>query len=618
MSASPHQEAEIHPIDDVAGEQVADDEIGPGCPAFLQLGSNLRDLRTGAGMTLESLAAAASDPRSGNREASWVWNVEAGRQQTRVLRALRAAATFEVPLARLTEGIFWNPGEVAAKPSERRPPSERLAGYFSVVPPGVPAFEDPAETVVARERTEVAAVIGRNVKEARDRRHLLQREFGLADTAGAGLIEAGEREPELSGLMTIARSLEVPPWFLLRGMIWEPDPATLPEPRRRGRRHDFHVHDDAVTRLWRDDLTATQIAAELGITGPSVDGIVRRLRAKGVYLPSRTAGRRPDAEFVEADEPAGLDGDGEAQEATDELIAVISGNLRALRRDSGLGLQQLAEAAETNHSQIWHAETHGSELLLTTVHRLAASLKVPVSAITAGISWDPDGRILVADPGGKGRPSSAGVALGANIRRLRRGLRLSQEDLAATTGIFRRHLSSIESGRSFPKPITLLMLAHALEVEVAALFEGAYDWYVRPLPLPEFAEGEGPPSKAERQDLLLRLWGAGGGTAQIAEALDSTPSRVAGLIREIRAVGIDVPYRNPPRSPAELAVRLRRRRRFTRNSPGPRREAALCPASCGHPAQGSDQGAADTDRSRQEPPHALSGDPASSPPDPAP
>jgi transcriptional regulator with XRE-family HTH domain len=528
------------------------------------------------------------------------------------------AGAFDVPIERLTEGIVWNPGEVAVKPRERKPPSEQLAGYFSVVPAGVPAFEDPAETVVVGDRTDVAAVIARNVKEARSRRHLFQRELGLADTAGAGLIEAGEREPELGGLMTIARSLEVPPWFLLRGMVWEPAPGSLPEPRRRGRQHDFHAHDDAVTRLWRDDLTATEISAELGITRPSVEGIVRRLRARDVYLPSRSAGRRADTAFAEVEEPEGPNGGGEIEEATGELVAVISGNLRALRRDSGLGLQQLAEAAETSHSPIWHAETHGSDLALTTLLRLAGSLKVPASAITAGISWDAGRRILVVDPGGAGDPLSAAEALGANVLRLRRSLRLSQEDLAARIGIFRRHLSSIESGIAFPKPITVLMLAHGLEVEVPVLFEGTYDWYVRPLPPPEYAEGEGPPSKAERQELLLRLWGEGAGTREIAQALDSTPSTVAGLIAEMRAVGIEVPYRDPPRSARQLAVRLRRRRRVTRRSAGPRRVAALCPGSCGPPVPGSDQEATHQDRSPREPAHPLQGGSASSRPRSAP
>jgi hypothetical protein len=57
------------------------------------------------------------------------------------------------------------------------------------------------------------------------------------------------------------------------------------------------------------------------------------------------------------------------------------------------------------------------------------------------------------------------------------------------------------------------------------------------------------------------MWGEGASTREISEALDLTPSAVGGLINELRAVGIDVPYRNPPPSPAQLGARLRRRRR---------------------------------------------------------
>jgi transcriptional regulator with XRE-family HTH domain len=594
------------PIDNEAGDlehDEAGEEVGPGRPVFVQLGSNLRQLRSGAGMTLESLAAAV-DPAD-HVERSWIWGIEAARQQTGVLRALRLAGALGAPLERLTEGIFWNPGEVATTPRSRKGPSERLGGYFSVVSASVDAFEEPREIVVVRDRTEVASVIARNVKEARGRRHLLQRELGLADTAGPGLIEAGDREPELSGLLTIARSLEVPPWFLLRGMAWEPPPGQVPEPGRRARRSDFHANDDAVARLWRDDLTATEIAAELGITRPSVEGIVRRLRARGVYLASRSAGRRADAGPAEVEESTGTEGGLEDEaEATEELIALIAGNLRILRQASGLTLQQLAEAAETTHSPIWRAETHGTDLSLTNLLRLAGSLKTPLSTITAGISWDERRQILVADPEGRKQPPGAARILGANVRRLRRGLRLSQEDLAARIGTFRRHLSAIESGASLPKPITLLMLARGLEVEVSDLLEGTCDWYVRPLPPPEYAEGEEPPSKADRQELLLRLWGEGAGTREIAEALGSKTSTVVSQIAEMRAVGIDVPYRNPPQNPAQLGVRLRRRRRLRRSSAGARRVAALCPASCGHPRQGSDPEVAYPDRSRQEPTHA--------------
>jgi hypothetical protein len=65
--------------------------------------------------------------------------------------------------------------------------------------------------------------------------------------------------------------------------------------------------------------------------------------------PSQSAGRRADCGFAEVEDTAAPDDGGEVEEATDELIAVIFGNLRGLRRNSGLGLQQLAEASETNH-----------------------------------------------------------------------------------------------------------------------------------------------------------------------------------------------------------------------------------------------------------------------------
>jgi transcriptional regulator with XRE-family HTH domain/biotin operon repressor len=543
-------------------------EVGPGCPAFVRLGSNVRDLRTAAGLTLDSLAEAASGPDR-RLESSWVWQLEAGRSQTGVLQAMRLAGALATTLDGLVDGIFWNPGEIARRPGERRPDSERLDGFLTVLPPGEPAFEVPPEVSVVGGREEVAAVIAGNVGDARARRHLRQRDLGLADTAGAGLIESGQRQPELQGLLTIARALAVPPEFLMRGMRWEPPEGSPVPPRRRGRRHDFHANDEAVARLWRDDLTAAEIAGQLGITQPSVEGIVRRLRARGIYLAFRTRGRRatrgmPEAGLAAEDEQAGP-----PAEDLEPLRARIASNLKTHRLASGLSLEQVAEATESSLTPVWRAETHGSELRLTTVVRLAGALGVPVGAITRGIGWDPRSGRLTLDAADESdaRPEF-GRRLGANIRRRRRDLHLSQEDVAARTGIYRRHFSAIESGDALPRPITLLILAAGLETELGELFAGTYDWYVRPLPPPEYAEGEEPPSKAERQERLLRMWAEGRSTRAIAGALDLTPSAVGGLINELRAVGIHVPYRHPPTSPAQLGTRLRRRRR-SRRWPGP-------------------------------------------------
>lgn len=546
-------------LDAAAGEDDLDPtRPGPGSPAAARLGSNVRDLRTDAGQTLEALAAAAIGV-DGKGWSSWLSQVEAGKVQIGVLKALRLATALEVSIDRLLEGIYWNPGEVARVPRERRPPDERMGGYFTVLPPGEAAFEAPVEAAEVDQRSEVAGVIAANVRDARSRRHLRQRDLGLADGAGPGLIEAGEREPELLALLTIARALEVPPEFLLRGMRWSPPPGPTPATKLRARRHDFRVKDEAVTRLWLDDLTAAEIGAELGITQPSVEGIVRRLRARGVYLPSRVAGRRPAGEPRTEDRPASAPA---VELGDDALHARIAGNLHRHRLAAGLSLEQLAEAAESSLGPLRRAETRGYELKLTTVVRVAACLKVPVTALVAGVSWTEGENRLILDATEEDRdaPGGFGPRLGGNIRGIRRRRGLSQEDVAARTGIQRRHFSAIESGRSLPRPITLLAIACGIETEVGEIFSGTYDWYVRPLPPPEYAEGEGPPSKGERQEILLRLWGEDASTRAIAEALDLTASAVGGRINELRAMGIEVPYRHPPKDAAQLAERLRRRR----------------------------------------------------------
>ncbi|MGH2940089.1 MAG: helix-turn-helix domain-containing protein [Solirubrobacterales bacterium] len=548
-------------------------EIDAGGPGLVRLGSNICDLRTSAGMTLESLARAASHP--GRRlGSSWVSRWEAGGAQPGLLQALRLAGTLDCTLDRLVEGVFWNPGEIAARPRMRRPDSERMGGYLTVLPPGEPAFEEGTEVAVVADRVDVAAVIAGNVRDARARRHLRQRDLGLADSSGAGLIESGRRQPELQGLVTIARALEVPTEFLLRGMTWEPADQDHPASAcRRGRRHEFHANDEAVTSLWRDDLTAAEIAAAVGITRASVEGIVRRLRARGVYLPSRTRGRRGAGAGVEAGSET--EGRPAAAEDVGRLHDRLAANLRRLRLAAGLSLRQLAEAAEIGETSVWRAETHGHELSLITAVRLAGALRVPVVAICQGIAWEPQaGRLALEADGGTDPNLCFGQRLGASVRRHRRLLGLSQEEVAVRTGIYRRHFSAIESGRALPRPINLLILARGLETDLAGLLAGTCDWYVRPLPPSEYAEGEGPPSKGERQDLLRRMWREGASTRTIGDALDLTPSAVGGLINELRALGIEVPYRHPPTSAAQLSRRLRRRRRARQRAGTPPAPAA--------------------------------------------
>jgi transcriptional regulator with XRE-family HTH domain len=279
------------------------------------------------------------------------------------------------------------------------------------------------------------------------------------------------------------------------------------------------------------------------------------------------AGRRPAGDPQAEDGPEiEATATGPIDDGDDALHAYIAGNLHRHRRAAGLSLEQLAEAAESSVGPLWRGETRGYELKLTTVVRVAACLKVPVTALVAGISWSPrESRLILEateeDPDATG---DSGRRLGGNIRAIRRRRRLSQEDVAARTGVQRRHFSAIESGKALPRPITLLAIARGIEADLDEIFSGTCDWYVRPLPPSEYADGEGPPSKAERQAILLRLWDEDATTRTIAEALDLTPSAVGGWINELRAIGIGIPYRHPPRDAAALAARLRRRRRGRR------------------------------------------------------
>jgi transcriptional regulator with XRE-family HTH domain len=59
--------------------------------------------------------------------------------------------------------------------------------------------------------------------------------------------------------------------------------------------------------------------------------------------------------------------------------------------------------------------------------------------------------------------------LGANIRKSRQRLELSQDDLARSIGLTRTSLTNIENGRQHPPLHTFCDLAEQLKVEISAL-----------------------------------------------------------------------------------------------------------------------------------------------------
>ena len=63
------------------------------------------------------------------------------------------------------------------------------------------------------------------------------------------------------------------------------------------------------------------------------------------------------------------------------------------------------------------------------------------------------------------------VAFGLRIKEMRVALGMTQEQLAAHAGFFRTYMSRIETGEANPTFDALLILATALQVHPAALFE---------------------------------------------------------------------------------------------------------------------------------------------------
>lgn len=68
------------------------------------------------------------------------------------------------------------------------------------------------------------------------------------------------------------------------------------------------------------------------------------------------------------------------------------------------------------------------------------------------------------------QPTPELLALAAAIRQLRRERELSQEALAFAAGVHPKHVSEIERANKDPRTTTVVRLADALGVTVAALY----------------------------------------------------------------------------------------------------------------------------------------------------
>jgi transcriptional regulator with XRE-family HTH domain len=553
------EEVPVVADDDADGGHLEPGQLVPRGPVPDQLGANISGLRQGAGLSEVELAK-----RSGITRAAVVY-FEAGRHIPSLVVALKLAGSLDVSIDRLTLGVFWNPGEVVVNGNRRKPRAELFEGYFSTEPAQI--ADQGLEPAPVTSRGEVTAIIGRNLRDARRRRHRSQRDLGRSlgsEQTHVSKIERGQIEPTLQTVIGLARELEVPIDALLAGMRWAAlGPADAWDEQRGGggRVRDLNSLDAFVARGCREEKAPWEMARDLGVDEPTVRRVIERLRRRGRSLTADPA----TWTAADVEDEIALRRE-EAERATDPIPeehakTVVGEAIRARRKRLEMTQEEVAYAAGFTHGHgISNYERFGPNYPVTNLIRLAATLRSPCSALTEGLRWDPGaGTFLLSRRRGPA-DRSPGAVIGGNARRIRQAARLPEEIVASRVGRRSNYFNALEGGGKLPRPVTLLMLACALEVGVAALLAGIRDWYVRPLLPLAIPEAEEAVEKAAQQDRLLRLWHQGSGLQSIGEALDMKPQTAFAAVNRLRELGVDIPYRKAPMTPAQLSGRLRRRR----------------------------------------------------------
>jgi transcriptional regulator with XRE-family HTH domain len=531
-----------------------------------RIGSNIKGLREKAGIDKDSLGV-----RAGLTESA-IHLYEEGRREPGLVPSVQLAAALGVAVDELATGVYWFPGAIS--PPKKRTVVDRVEGFYLTLAPTVSAFDSaPPESSVADAR-EAATILGENVRMARERRHMKQRE--LAEASGlskAGLIniELGRTETTMPRIFDLARGLQIPPEVLLNRISWRP--ATPPcRTDGRAQSHTRESLDVRVRALWAQRRPTAEIATTLGISSGSVSAIVQRLRERGEHLtyraPPTTAlqcgarrrrpPRSPSVVEAEVEVPPSTTPD-HPEPSKAEIGVRVAANVTFHRERAGLTIRQLAQRIEEQPAYIHHTEQSASPRLGLMV-RLAASLNVRCEAIVAGLSWEPHlGKLCLRTPTSQLGMDALLERLGRNVQRARRRLDLSQTAVCVSAGMSRSELSALEGGTRAIRFFGVVRLAAVLGIRFEDLFAGIPSWFVLPLPAPEVAPGECGPTKAERDAELVELWRQGRPEREIAASLGLGDNSVGGLIAELRDAGVQVPYRRPPRRQVEAAARIRRR-----------------------------------------------------------
>ena len=377
-------------------------ETGSGSQLVERLSTNLRRLRQSKGLNQAGLAK-----RAGLR-ASDVWQLEGdGANGLRTTKALKLANAFDVSLDQLVEGIFWTPGQVLRNAGGPLP-AERLSGFFLVLPANEAAFDPGPRREPVGDRREAARIIGANIRDAREKRHLTQQALAPASNlgkSGLSLIEQGVNETTVETLLAVACALNLPPAHLLDGVCLKPQPVSFPPCGGRAHRPMSAIDED-VLRLWNEDKPAFAIAETLGVSAGTISSTVHRLRERGERVPYRRPPTRAAHErarwrreiCTRAGEDAGRPKE-ELQavdalttdDASNNAVATrIGANVAHWREAAGMTYRELSEATEVDHAHLFRTEKGANGVPnLSYVLKLAGSLNVPGSFITSGVAWDP-------------------------------------------------------------------------------------------------------------------------------------------------------------------------------------------------------------------------------------
>jgi transcriptional regulator with XRE-family HTH domain len=494
-------------------------QVGAGSRLLGQFAANLRRLQHGAGIK-DASAIGELAGLSGVSE----YFVQPPIREPGIAAALRLAFALGGSVDDLTDRIFWHPGEFATREGGPRAGVDRLAGFFQVLAPNVDVFESPGLPAPVSNRRKAAQIFGRNVRDARARRQLTQATLG--ERAGLSkdamtLIERGITETTTTHLFGLARALHLAPAALIDGMYWTP-PASAGLSRTKRALPDRDRSRRRFTRLRGDQCQETMMA------GPA-------LQEQGDEISAGTA-------------------------SAGAIATRLGANVRNHRRSARLSLRQAGEAAEIDFSY-WSKLENGYMLpQLNLLVKIAATVNVRCGRLVAGIGWSPDEREFLLSATEEEEPLSEHERLGRNALAARRRLGVYQHQVAERAGMRRSEIAEIEGARRPFRIFAVVKLAAALELDFSELLAGVADWSVRPLPAPEFAQGEPRPTKAERDDELVQLWREGRSLNEIGDSLGLESATVGHYICDLRDAGVQLPYRRPPRGAVEVAKRLRRAR----------------------------------------------------------